>query len=349
MHDFVLDSSGGFDYCHDWRGRVLENIGEEKIMADNIPQSSPISPAGGQPGNPVDDNKARELADKVGAMFKKGAQHTGSRLRLVWHDPLICIKTLDFIVERVREMLPPGILDLLTRFFSRTGYVSLVAAAPLGLVFCIVAAVKEERFSYIPYGLGFVLLLIIVQYAANKLLTANESLVLASPTVLESDSFLRCVALISEAFGMLAFLWLTVIAIQHKDLGSFCLGIGTTLLCDILAFIAIHPSLVSTSISKQTSSGEEAIGIVSFFAKAFMRLVPVFFGISTFMATLFLLVATVNLFRDKADFWHDGIGIARVLVSASLLPLAAYIGFSLYCLQVELLRSILSIKDFVKK
>lgn len=297
-----------------------------------------------------DDKKTQEMANKVGSFFKEGAQRTGTGVRLVWHNPLMFVKVLDRMIDWARRVIPQELFNVISRFLARVGYVSLLVAAPVGLVFGITAGIKEERFSIALAGLAFALLMLIIQYAANKLLTAGETLTLASPTVMESDAFLRCVALISKITAIVVLISMTVIAIQNDNWSTFWTGVGAYLLLVALSFIAIHPALASTSVVERssTSAGEEAIGIVSFFVKAFMRIVPIIFGVTAFAALVLLVIATFQQFRDRASL-ADGMATSRMLIQTALLPLAAYVGFALFCLQVELLRAILSIKGIAKK
>lgn len=314
-------------------------------MTDNSQQQGVPQPARNQAD---EDRKTRELTDKVGGFIKDGAFRTGTGVKLVWHDPLLFVKIIDSMIDWARKTFPQELLNVVSRFFSRIGFVSLLAAAPLGLLFGITVGIKSSSFSNALYGLGFVLLMLIVQYAASKLLVAGEALTMAATTTMESDAFLRCVAVIVKTTGIVSIVYMTTLAIQLKDWSSFWSGVGILTLCQCLYFIALHPALASTSIVERSSPGEEAIGIISFFVKAAMRLVPIVFGLSAFATLVQLAIATVQLFRDKADM-VDGMRLATTLVYTALLPFVAYVGFALYCLSVELMRAILSIKGISKK
>lgn len=321
-------------------------------MAENIqpasgqPQGS--SQSGQGPSRFEEERKTRELTDKVGSILKDGALRTGSGVKVVWHDPLMFVKVLDRVIDWARNTIPRELFNVPARFLARVGYISLLAAAPVGLVFGITAGVKEEKFSFALYGLAFVFLMLIVQYAACKLLAAGEALTLSSPTVMESDAFLRCVTLISKVTGIVALVAMTVLAIDIKEWSVFWTGVGIFMLCEALSFIALHPVLASTSVVQDPPVGEEAIGIVSFFVKAAMRLVPIIFGLAAFATLVMLVVATVQLFRDKSD-WENGLSLAKTLTYTALIPLMTYVGFALYCLGVEVLRAILCIKGIAKK
>ena len=315
-------------------------------MAENTQQN-----AGSQQPAQIhtDEEKTQEMANKVGSFLKGGAQRTGTGVRLVWHDPLMFVKLLDRMIDWARRVIPQELFNVISRFLAKVGYISLLAAAPVGLVFGITSGIKNERFSIALAGFGFVLLMLIVQYTANKLLVAGETLTLASPTVMESDAFLRCVALISKISAIVVVISMTVMAIKMSDWQTFWTGVGICLVLIALSFIALHPALASTSVIERTSSvGEEAIGIISFFVKASMRLVPIVFGAVALAALVLLISATFQQFRDRASM-EEGMAIGRMMLNTALLPLVAYVGFAFFCLQVELLRAILSIKGIAKK
>lgn len=316
-------------------------------MADNI-QQTPIQPQGNSQtavDQAEEERKTRELSEKMEGYLKKGALRTGTGVKRVWHDPLLFVRMLDRMIDWSRRVLPKELFNVVARFLTRTGHISLLVGAPVGLVFGVSAGIKNETFSYALYGFGFFLLLLAVQYIAYKLLAGVERLTIESETVMESDAFLRCVALVSAIAGVVFLVSMTVGAIRQHNWVLCLEGIGTMLFCEALALIAIHPSLASTSvIDKAASPGEEAIGMVSFFVKALMRLVPVVFGLVAFTALARMIVATIQLLRDLCR-WEDGYQVAYWLIYTSLLPLAAYVGFALYCLLVELLRAILSIRE----
>ena len=306
--------------------------------------------------------KAKAFAKDAGAVFKKGAAKTGKGAKAIWADPLMFVKTMDRFLDWMRATFPPEWFEWASRGFSKMGHVGLFAAAFVGAFYYIMVAFTEKAVSPILYGFGFVLLLVIIQYSAHHFLNAGKKLIGASPSSLTSSAFIQCVALMAAILGALSFIAFTVMAIKFRVINPFFAGLGIWILCDAVAFVAIHPSLINITISEDASSGEEALGIMSFFAKTFMRLIPIVFGTGVVLGTCALLFHAFGLeagdFAPRMVRLRGAAGVPGAIVAAiglpqsgqailraALLPLGSYVIFSFYCLMVDLLRSILSLKN----
>ena len=119
--------------------------------------------------------------------------------------------------------------------------------------------------------------------------------------------------------------------------------------------IAMHPELASMEAGKG-SAAEEAIGILGFFCKATLKVVPLFFGI---LAVVGAIVLLVSVFAPNSNLAYalssavtfvplsrtQGPGFlgAGAILMASLLPMVAYLLFLLACLPLEIWRAILSV------
>lgn len=306
-------------------------------MPDNMqetPQAAPPQPAGAGP----DSKKAEEVAAKV----KAGAVAAGKGFLKPFKNPLICVKAIDWCIEKVRLITPPELFNIISGWMARLGYFSMVVSAFMGVVFCVTAAIKSEQFSLVFAAIGFVLLLIILQFTAVKFISASEKLTRDMPTTLKSQEFLVCTALILEIVGILVFVGLVILAIDQKLWSPFWGGLGLWVACDMIAYIALHPELASVSISQEQSTGEEAIGIFVFYAKAAMRLVPTLFGVGQVVGAVLMTICAVNLFRDEGDIEGAKLAVSNIIY-AGILPFVAYIVFCLMCLGVDLCRAILSL------
>ena len=297
------------------------------------------------PSNPGDDTKqTEEFISKTGGILSKGAHQAGVGIRLVWHDPLLGSHLVDRLVTWLQRTFPSGLFDFLGRFMARLGYVALVAAVPLVILYGAVAAIRGTMFSIFMTGLGAAIVLVVLQYVAHKMLAACEQSVRDLPTVLKSDGYTRCIAVLNEVAALFVFIGFTVYAIREKSGAAFWEGLGLALALDAVAYLALHPSLVTLTVDPDALPGEETIGILSFFAKAFLRLLPIVFGLATAVGAFYLLLATINVVRNR-DSAVD-IGKTAMLISGSaLLPLAAWIAFALFSLWASLVRAILSLRS----
>jgi hypothetical protein len=343
---------------------------EEKPVADDdapkVEQDEQVTTP--KPDIAETRDKAKAFLNKAGKSVKGGAKRAGDGARAVWADPLMLVKRIDALLDWVHDALPAELFDVVSGWFSQVGYAGLFISAIVGIPYFLTRAIRLKSPAQLMYGAGFVLLLIIVQYAAHKFLGAVKTLTKSSPSRLTSKAFLRCVALISEMMGLLFLALLAVNAWQSWSFVPVFIGLGICVLCEALAYVAIHPSLVSVTISEDASAGEEAIGIISFFVKAFIRVIPLVFGTGVLVGTIALLLSIFNpsaadseaivLFCRipgmRAIFELLSItlrvpGAAALVLASALVPFVGYILFALYCLVVEVLRSILSLPGLIEK
>jgi hypothetical protein len=95
-------------------------------------------------------------------------------------------------------------------------------------------------------------------------------------------------------------------------------------------------------------TGEQALGVLTFSAKAFLRLTPVAFGVGVICGTLAMAYACCGAIIGSAPqgfLFAYTMAVAAIcsLTSFAALPLAAYLLFLLYWLLLDLCRAILSL------
>ena len=117
------------------------------------------------------------------------------------------------------------------------------------------------------------------------------------------------------------------------------LGAGIWLICDMFFIVALHPSLINVTVAEDVRAGEEAIGILSFFVKTLVRIVPIFFGLGAIFGALGILVGIVGLFKTHTT------DLGRVFIQFAMfsacLPFIGYVTFILYHLTIDIVRSLL--------
>ena len=117
------------------------------------------------------------------------------------------------------------------------------------------------------------------------------------------------------------------------------MGLALWALCDAIAYIALHPSMVNIEVGAEVSAGEEAIGILSLAVKTIVRLVPMAFGIGAILGSIALIAATFTMIRSGDP--TAALSALRLITTCVLLPFFSYILFAFYHLLIDLLRSIL--------
>lgn len=294
---------------------IRDDAAEDETAQDGQP---------GQEGESVPAEEVSTFASKLTAC-----------LRMLHFDPRCTVAGLDHLLDWARRVFPPNRFDLVADNSAQYGHYALVAAQMLALIVGFAGALKFSDAGVLFWGLGMSLLLVILQYTAAKFLRAGGTLIGSSPSRLSSAAFLDCLALLAEVVGILAFLSF----LTRADLGLAFVGLGIWALCDAIAFIALNPAMANITIEKGVAAGEEAIGIMSFFVKAIVRIVPIAFGVGTILGAVALFFAFFSVItKGNIEPAKAALGF---LVVCTCMPFASYVCFVLYHLAIDLMRSVL--------
>jgi hypothetical protein len=253
---------------------------------------------------------------------------------------------LDGLLETTRTFLHPRLYEDVARILTRVGDFGLPVAGALGFALATTVAIQTDGFTPFLYGLGWILAVVLLRYIAASFGNAGEGVLRNSRSQLGSFAFPNCFALILLVTGLLLLFGLLVRAVQLESLRLFWLAIGSFLLCEFLAWIAMNPQLTEVMLNPRISPGDEALGIWSFLLKACLRLVPIGYGIGVVVGCLSMLS---NLYNLLADDWPPQLAFAAGMRSADLvltagsLPLTGFLLFLLLHLGINVLRAILAV------
>ena len=258
-----------------------------------------------------------------------------------------------FVADRVGRLLEtvPGYLkaerfDRIADAATTAGHWGLLAVAVLGFVIELIGTGSHGG-SALLWGVGWLVVLPLLQYVAVQFLGITRSMVTANATTLGSQAFLRCYALVALVAAIAALVGAVARGLDTGSVQVFLFGVAVTALWLATAWLALNPSLLGIRINRQSGAGEEAIGVLSFFVKSAVRIVPIFYGVTMVVAAIQAVVLLLRMIGasstelmmiiTRAEF------SAPVVVTAALSPFLAYIGFVLYFLVIDLMRGILSI------
>lgn len=251
------------------------------------------------------------------------------------------------LLERVPALLKGERYEKIVDGVTVAGHWGLLAVAVLGLVLELIAATAGRGGSAVLWGVGWLIVLPLLQYTALQFLGATRSMVTSNGTTLGSQAFLRCYALVALVGAIVTLIYAIARSIDVASLQVFLFGLAFTALWLATAWLALNPSLLGIRINTQSSAGEEAIGVLSFFVKSAVRIVPIFYGVTMVVAAIQALVVLLGMIGDtqaetliavsRAEF------AAPMVMLAAMSPFLAYIGFVFYFLVIDLMRCVLSI------
>lgn len=292
-------------------------------------------------------------AGSVEEIFPKRAPPaSSSRSRLLsalhaYHQ-LTTGRLFDRFLNRMRTLISERFLEASFRFLRACGNYGLTAAMLIGLGYSVLFAVRTDRLSLVLLGAGGVLALAVLQYTALRIGSALDVLVQSTRHALASNAFLDCFALLNLALGIFGFLALTLFALREGGAVPFAQGLAALIVCTYVAGLSLNPGTLNLHFSPVVTAGEEALGLLAFFLKLFLRLIPLCYGIGIAIGTLGLLGAC--LFAITGDpaaptTWALGTNSLILIAGSAALPFAGYLTFILCYLTVDLIRALLTLPE----
>ncbi|MCP5054177.1 MAG: hypothetical protein GY940_43825 [bacterium] len=263
---------------------------------------------------------------------------------------LFAVKLLEKLVDLFKGLLTGNFLKFCIKWLSHIGHWGIVAAAGLGFLFSLIFAIRANDFNTFFFGIVWVLLIFVAQYTAHKFLSAGDKLIGDNPSYMTSKTFLNCFGFLAAIGGVVIFILSIINLIKGRGFDpfmDFLYGLAYFIILEFIALVAFNPHEATVEIEEHNSAGQEAIGIVTFFIKTVMRLIPIFFGALIAVGVVIMVIKGIGLFgNNMGGSMRDMVQKAVPLVLyGALLPFLSYLFFVLAYLVIDIIRAILSIPD----
>jgi hypothetical protein len=277
------------------------------------------------------------------------AQQKSSNNGITFH--LFAVNLLEKLVGFFKGLMTSKLLAFCIKWLSLIGHIGLIVAAAIGFIFSLIFAIRANDFAAFGTGLIWVVLVFVIQYTAHKFSSAGEDLIKNNPTQLASQTFLDCFGFLVLIGGVVVFVMSLIDLIKGYGLISFLIGFGIFIFLEFVAMVAFNPQDIAVKMVQDNSAGQEAIGVITFFIKTLMKLVPILFGAAIAIGTVMLFIEGTRLFGDGAGFAWVRMNdfIAPNIIYAALLPFLSYLFFVLCYLSIDIIRAILSIPGKLDK
>ena len=255
----------------------------------------------------------------------------------------------------IRGFLTLSLVDKSINLAKYFGQYAVLLGGALGFIAAIIAAIRHNSFGLFLAGLAFLIALAVAQFAAVKFLDASDKLIESTPSKLSSLAFLDCVGLLTILAALIVLLGGIVGAIKGGGVSVLIVALVSATLLTIFSAVSLNPKLAPVE-SGSASAGEEAIGILAFFLKGMLKLVPLVFALFAVVGALILLV---GMFAPNSSFVillsqalpvvpipglsGPGLSGLGVVLTAALLPIITYFMYLIASLPLELWRAILSL------
>ncbi|THB64413.1 MAG: hypothetical protein D6E12_14930 [Desulfovibrio sp.] len=312
-----------------------EDKAEEAVAAkaEEKPAKDPAMAAdGGKKKAPPKAPQVKKVAD-------------GERLGL----ELILTRYISALLDMLKRIFTPPTYEGIAKWAVYVGHWALLASAPLALLVALFLAIRTGSWSILIYGAAWVVAVPILQFIAHNFRTAGDTLVKSSPTELSSPSFLDCYALIGLLVVLACVIFGIVQGIQQVSFIPFLSDLYIAILAGFAVWLSFNPSMLNITVGGDASAGQEAIGIISFFVKSVVKLIPFIFGTGAVIGAAILLVDCVVVFTALSSAYEYAVSAMYILVFAALSPFVAYLSFLFTYLAIDFIRSVLEIPNKLDK
>lgn len=263
--------------------------------------------------------------------------------------------TVAGILVRLAGWLSPALLQNSLKLAGRYGHFAVLSSAGLGLILAIVLATRMHSVAtFAMLGIGYLLVIAVAQFSAQRFLSAGIALLANTPSRLSSKSFLECVGLFAIIGAVGTLLGGLAGSIQTDSLLPMIPAIFTGALLLYFAMAALHCEVLNVSISGEATAGEDAISLLSFFCKAALVLAPLFFFLLSVGGTLLILLAMFNTGQAANEAFLSMLPLPPVaqmlaqnspgqllVLIACLVPVLSYFLFLLAYLNLDVIRAVL--------
>jgi hypothetical protein len=260
-------------------------------------------------------------------------------------DPL-AFHPLDRLISITRNKLPQDGTALLSRIASRLGIISLYAACVLVPLTGVVLGIRQNRLAPIYVGLGVGVALLVLQFVAQRLLASLDNTITNNKTILSSLAVPDCVFVLAAAGSLALGLTLLFGPTASGRLSEAIFALCIWAIGCYVAAVAIQPESIGVTIRPECRAAEEAVGVVTFLLKIFLRAVPLAF-VATVIAGIFKAMGL--MFADMESpgsgfVFSANVGLAgSLLLGGAALPISAYLLTLAYYLTLDVISAIVSL------
>lgn len=252
----------------------------------------------------------------------------------------------DVPIAFARRYCPSDLPATISGVAGKAGVYSLYAAAAFVLLGGIVATIRGGMVRSFAIAALVSFLVLVAQYVAQRLIGACDVAIQSNKSVLSSLAIPHCAFVVSAAAAIGGALSLWWAAAELGEVKLFLGGVAVLAVGAFAAIVAIQPSGVSVDVNPDCRVGEEAVGVLTFLLKVFLRCAPIAFAAAVGFATFDAASVVLDILRGREDglflFRRITTAIGYLFAAASI-PLAAYMTMLVYYLTLDVISAIVSI------
>lgn len=257
------------------------------------------------------------LRSRVGELDQVGsAIETLPHLRWVQN-------TLDAIGRQVTATQ----LDNADRLMKRAGSIAyMVASLLFGLYFAAMSLKADSIQQFLASVLIVIPLASMAHFIAVHFLEASAEALRSSPTKLSSEALAKSLGLLLITWSILSFVISGHNLFNKVEIFESVVLLSMGLCSLYLAAACLNPASLNVEVESEGEGSREMIGITLFLSKLCLRVIPVAFGLFSFLAAGTAIYFCFKLVEGEAEAFYflQALSLAPKTLAVGLLPLACY-------------------------
>lgn len=307
--------------------------------------------------NHSDEQPEEEVESTPKAEKKERVDEEPESLNLPKMDPnkLVTVSAYIFdpVLKNLQKMVTAQKIGRYQRVMEKVGHAVIPLIGLVMLVLGLIISISLRTWTVFPITIAATVMLLLGQYLSANLLGSLRSLVKQSPGQVGTANFLNCLGLLTFIVGVVAFLLGTLAAIFLESFTAFLVGLGILVLAEFKAGIAVNPKVVNVHVDPDSTPGQEALGLIGFFVKSTVALVPIAYGAGLLIALIDVSVGGMQvLFAEDYEKFAGLTSFLKGIVFAvfcSLLPLFVYVFYMVYYITIDFIQAVLSLPGKLDK
>ncbi len=248
-----------------------------------------------------------------------------------------------------------GLVSILRRFWggtrfateskwaTRAGHVLLMVFTVLLIAELLIAANKFDNWAFASFAIPLsIFIMAVLQYIAQQFISAGSRLLASSPTVVNNSALLDIFGLLAFATCIGALVFGVYGSAKIADTEVLAMGVGVAIFSYLVSSLAFSPESLNIRSGDETSAGDEAVGILTFFVKSLLVIGPFVYAGGAFLACR-LMCYEIKFLIDEDPGFSGEFEATQLMLVAGVYPLFLYVLFLIYYIFVDLLRAIFNL------
>ena len=254
----------------------------------------------------------------------------------------VYLRPIEALLGFVGGVLPVTTLDRIDRVATVTGHIAYPCAAVPVTALLLVLGVRNRSAVLIVIAVAVLPIALFLSYTAVRFLAVLRHHLEVSSTALGARDFLDGVAALAVGTGVLTCAVGLALTMLGAGAVPLLVGMSTSLVLLYAAGTVLNPRALNVTLRDEAATDQEALAALAVLAKLlFLRVLPMAFAVAATAGALTVLWLLVMAFGQGPLPEWAAVRVCGRVLAVALLPVAAWLGFLLVWLALEVVSSLI--------